>query len=521
MAQSILSIHENILRFLLAYRSEQQNDLRFMPRSSNRQQRLERGYWFIGNAQYLAVSFWDSRDWKQRLHNLSFVVQQDGKAEVCFSATDSAQKALIFEQWVQQLGGYVQEDGLAKWRKTYAGTHYLENLQHFLEVEYPLVERLREQTDLEVLPPIQADDFSKRIGRIERYRNRLRTADMPVEEPLHDYEANQQLSIPSPNLLLYGPPGTGKTFKAMQLAAALVESPVGVDRIEDLLLQYDADDAYRRIFHESLQKRIHFITFHSSYSYEDFIGGLQPQEQGGALSFQWKSGIFLRACAAAYHLAQNGHISKEAIGEEEVQHYLDYCAKHQFDNRELPDFREAPRVVLLIDEINRANLARVFGELLTLLEADKRLHAPQELVVTLPNGRQFGVPANLVVLGTLNTADKSIALLDLALRRRFHFIPLYPRYDLPKLQHAKILRQLNKSLQRYKGADFQIGHSYFMAEEQLDLERLFNQQIIPLLYEYFMHDTERIGQTLGSLQTFMAEEELQFFQDEATGQWRC
>lgn len=521
MPQSIVPIHEKVLQFLLRYRSEKRNDLRFMPRSSNRQQRLERGYWFIGNAQYLAVSFWDSRDWKQRLHSLSFIVQQDGSSEVCFSATDSMEKAFVFQQWALQLGGFAQEEGLAKWRRVHQGSRYLKQLLYFLEVDYPAIEGLRKRTDFEVLPPIQADDFSRRMGRIERYRNRLSTADLPAEEPLHDYETSHQLALPNANLLLYGPPGTGKTFKAMQLAAALVEGPIGVDRVEDLLLQYDSDAAYRRIFHESLQKRIHFITFHSNYSYEDFIGGLQPQEEGGALSFKWKSGIFLRACAAAYHLAQNGRISKEAIGEEEVQHYLDYCARHQFDHRALPNFREAPRVVLLIDEINRANLASVFGELLTLLEADKRLHAPQELVVSLPNGRQFGVPANLVVLGTLNTADKSIALIDLALRRRFHFIPLYPRYDLPQLQHARILRRLNEALRGYKGADFQIGHSYFMAEGDLDLERLFNQQIIPLLYEYFLHDEQRIGQLLSSLQALLAEEDLQFFQDEATGQWRC
>lgn len=521
MAASILPLHESLLHFLLHYRAEQKPNLRFMPRSSNRQQRLERGYWFIGNAQYLALSFWNSRDWKQRLYSISFIVQRDGQCDLCFSATDNEEKAAVFQRWTQELVGFEQEEGLAKWHKAYLGTDYLKNLQYFLENDYPRIEKLRQATAPDLLPPIEAEDFSKRIGRIERYRNRLRTADLPIEEPLSDYETKQALSIPSPNLLLYGPPGTGKTFKAMQLAAALVDAPLRVDCIEDLLAQQDADADYRHIFHEALQKRIHFITFHSSYSYEDFIGGLQPQEKGGALSFQWKSGIFLRACAAAYHLAQNGRISKESIGEEEVQHYLDYCARHRFDSRELPDFREAPPVVLLIDEINRANLARVFGELLTLLEADKRLHASQELVVSLPNGRQFGVPANLVVIGTLNTADKSIALLDLALRRRFHFIPLYPRYDLEKMQKPKLLRRLNEALKRYKGTDFQIGHSYFMAEGELDLEALFNQQLLPLLYEYFLHDEERLAELLNGLQPLLNEEDLQFFQDETTGRWRC
>jgi len=148
--------------------------------------------------------------------------------------------------------------------------------------------------------------------------------------------------------------------------------------------------------------------------------------------------------------------------------------------------------VLIIDEINRANISRVFGELISLLEEDKRIGRPYELQVTLPNGEKFGVPPNLYILGTMNTADKSIALLDIALRRRFVFEAMYPREaDIDELVPAPynlLLKELNKKVREQKGADFMIGHAYFIPDENrgtLDLVSMMNQKVIPLLNEYF------------------------------------
>ena len=153
-----------------------------------------------------------------------------------------------------------------------------------------------------------------------------------------------------------------------------------------------------------------------------------------------------------------------------------------------------PKYVLIIDEINRANISRVFGELITLIEPDKRLGGKYTLEILLPSGERFVVPSNLYIIGTLNTADKSIALLDIALRRRFEFRPMYPRYDLPNIYEKEILKRLNEKIIQLKGHDFQIGHSYFMStnEEDFDFEKQMNEKVIPLLLEYFMNDVQTV-----------------------------
>ncbi len=149
------------------------------------------------------------------------------------------------------------------------------------------------------------------------------------------------------------------------------------------------------------------------------------------------------------------------------------------DRQELKDF------VLIIDEINRANISRVFGELITLLEDDKRLGRENEMKVTLPNGdRGFGVPPNLYVIGTMNTADKSIALIDIALRRRFEFEGFYPQYGQLDKKAAKLLSHLNDRIyEQKKSPDYLIGHAYFMTGEPL--HQVLRGKVIPLLIEYF------------------------------------
>lgn len=159
---------------------------------------------------------------------------------------------------------------------------------------------------------------------------------------------------------------------------------------------------------------------------------------------------------------------------------------------------ELKNFVLIIDEINRANISRVFGELITLLEDDKRLGAENELKVTLPNGeKEFGIPPNLFILGTMNTADKSIALIDVALRRRFEFVGFYPDYsileNLGKIESAKLLKTLNAAIYQKKGsADYLIGHAYFLKNEKI--EKTLEKRILPLLMEYFAGKTEIICQ---------------------------
>lgn len=151
--------------------------------------------------------------------------------------------------------------------------------------------------------------------------------------------------------------------------------------------------------------------------------------------------------------------------------------------------------VIIIDEINRANISRVFGELITLIEEDKRSHGKIPMRVTLPSGDSFTVPSNLYIIGTMNTADKSISLLDIALRRRFEFVPKYPNITIEGVNSPTVLETINAEIIKRKGHDFTIGHAYFMGKEYT-LEKTINNKVIPLLLEYFMNDEKEVATIL-------------------------
>lgn len=248
------------------------------------------------------------------------------------------------------------------------------------------------------------------------------------------------------------------------------------------------------------RKHFTFTTCHQSLSYEDFIEGIKPVlvnpdlEEDNTVQYEIRKGYFYQACEKAVQRAGYSNFAETLHDTKE--------------NRETK-FNEAIKnnhiYVLFLDEINRCNISAVFGELITLIEDDKRLGAKNEIADTLLPYSQtfFGVPSNLFIIGTMNTADRSVEALDTALRRRFSFEFMPPdekcvAVDFSGLPLQNIFNQINERISFLLDKDHQIGHSYFMKLSGLnELRDVFKHKIIPLLKEYFFNDYRKIHLILG------------------------
>jgi len=259
-------------------------------------------------------------------------------------------------------------------------------------------------------------------------------------------------------IILYGPPGTGKTYLAMKAARYIVAK-------ENFGRKYEED------LNADVSQYIAMVTFHPSYSYDDFVEGIKVEiTESGNVAYHVKEGIFKE-------------VSKKAMGDKDNVY------------------------IFIIDEINRGDTARIFGELITLLEADKR----EKVNVKLPlSGEKFTVPSNLYIIGTMNTSDRSIAMVDAALRRRFAFLRMWPDYSvlnatIEGIHLGRFLEYINDRLKESMGAgaqDLLIGHSYLMVggepiKDIVQLRHVLQSDIIPLLEEYFRGDMKAVREVLG------------------------
>lgn len=235
---------------------------------------------------------------------------------------------------------------------------------------------------------------------------------------------------------------------------------------------FDREKAKEKILEYRAYPFIETVTFHPSYTYQDFVEGISVETTDkNQIRYDSKDGIFKKIC-------------ERAINNEDFKY------------------------VLIIDEINRGDISSIFGELFTLIEDTKRKGEDEELSINLPyskdkatgNPKKLIVPKNLHIIATMNTVDKSIALIDVALRRRFDFQECMPDYSIDELNRniddinlSKLLKAINERINILKNEHYQIGHSYFLEIENFSMLRdRMKKNIIPLLQEYFYDDWQSI-----------------------------
>ena len=379
-----------------------------------------------------------------------------------------------------------------------------------------------------------------------------------TNEPMKNSDKTPAIPL---NQILFGAPGTGKTYHTKKMAVEIINGKKEEDKKRE---REEINKEYEELIKAG---QIVFTTFHQSLSYEDFIEGIKPETIDGNVTYEVKDGIFKSICKNAFskeitsdnfevvyqklldeidnsvdnklvletlvhakeftiyknsknniRFHSNTEKAYEAVIKKEVlEHYLktgealDWAPytksvanyiieKYNYIQNEAI---EPKKHVLIIDEINRGNVSAIFGELITLLEEDKRKGNKEHTEVKLPySGDNFSVPNNVYIIGTMNTADRSVEVLDTALRRRFSFVEMQPKPDiLSKVEGVelkKLLKTINKRIEMLIDKDHQIGHSYFIGIQNIeDLKRTFKDKIIPLLEEYFYGDFGKIGLVLG------------------------
>ena len=433
----------------------------------------------LNNSLCAAMSFWSMNDYRAAIYDLlndTYTIDDDviNKEKI-----DPDEQKQLFKEWLEK---QLKEDG----------SHYSDNTiyQYVHQIEkgynafnaykgYPSVYSIQSTEELMEYTAYLFNaegykEFNDKNGSrpctygLIKYGEFLEESESPENPDDNDEpkatttcldikrEPKGKTEYPL-NFILYGAPGTGKTYSTATYAMAIIEET----NIEAIEKKYHNRKLLMEAYKSCVQGgKIVFTTFHQSYGYEEFIQGLRPDTKEKGLSFDVVDGTFKK-------------IADNAIS-----------GKSNF--------------VIIIDEINRGNISKIFGELITLIEEDKRWGEINEMSAVLPSGEPFTVPNNLYIIGTMNSADKSISLIDVALRRRFDFIEQKPDSTLIKDEKLrKVFEALNEKLVDDLGStDLLIGHSYFIDKTEDDLIRIMNNNIIPLLYEYYYDDRKKVSKTL-------------------------
>ena len=360
---------------------------------------------------------------------------------------------------------------------------------------------------------------------------------LQIEAPISpsntsNFIQSENIPMISLNQILFGPPGTGKTYSTVSRAMQIFNNIKNNDYLE-LKNQFDVLKS---------EVRIEFITFHQSFSYEDFVEGIRAEtNEKGELNYSIKDGIFKKIAIEALYskfeelfkdqlqkkwqeAKDNALLSKLKTTEITIDTKFDQSnyehKKLILSACKLADFKNAKGkgkpYVLIIDEINRGNTSRVFGELITLVETTKRAGTDEAMDAILPYSQEtFTVPDNLYIIGTMNTADRSLALMDTALRRRFDFIEMMPKPELIKdinieeIDLELMLQIINDRIEALYDREHTIGHAFFMkltsGSKVSDLALIFKNNILPLLEEYFFEDWEKITKVLGKSNIYIGK----------------